>query len=122
MAPRATLGRLAREEDFRRVYRDGARRAARLIVLHALPTEIHTVRLGVSVGRRFGRAVARNRLRRRLREAVRASCARIGASVDLIVVPRAAAGTAEYADLRDEVTATLQAAGLFAGGAGGDRR
>lgn len=121
MTPRATLGRLAREQDFRRVYRDGARRATRLIVLHALPNDLDTVRLGVAVGRRFGRAVARNRLRRRLREAVRASCDRIGAGVDLIVVPRTAAGTAEYADLRTEMTATLQAAGLLASGAGGDR-
>lgn len=122
MTPRAPLGRLRREQDFRRVYRDGARRATRLIVLHALPNELDTVRLGIAVSRRFGRAVARNRLRRRLREAVRATSERIGAGVDIIVIPRGAAGTVGYADLRDEMTATLQAAGLLASGAGGDRQ
>ena len=121
MTPRAPLGRLAREKDFRRVYRDGTRRATRLIVLHALPNELDTVRLGIAVGRRFGHAVARNRLRRRLREAVRATSGRIGAGVDIIVIPRGEAGTVGYADLRTEMTATLQAAGLLASGAGGDR-
>ncbi len=53
---------------------------------------------------------------------MRATSERIGAGVDIIVIPRGAAGTVGYADLRDEMTATLQAAGLLASGAGGDRQ
>ena len=113
MAPRNALGRLRRDEEFRRVYRDGARRATTLVVLHALPNGLGTARLGIAVGGRFGPAVARNRLRRRLREAVRWHRARIDAGADLVVVPRAAAAGAAYADLRDGVGAALEAAGLL---------
>ena len=121
MAPRAPLGRITREEDFRRVYRHGARRSTRLVVLHLLSNELNSVRLGVTVGRRFGRAVARNRLRRQLREAVRAASQEIGAGVDVIVVPREPAGNAGYAALRDEVTTALRAAGLLPGAEGEGR-
>ncbi len=120
MAPRVPLGRITREEDFRRVYRHGARRSTRLVVLHLLSNDLNSVRLGVAVGRRFGRAVARNRLRRRLREAVRAASEEIGAGVDVVVVPREPAGNAAYASLREEVTTALRAAGLLAP-TGGER-
>lgn len=119
MAPRNALGRLRRDEEFRRVYRDGARRVGTLVVLHALPNGLGTARLGIAVGRRFGPAVVRNRLRRRLREAVRWHRARIDASADLVLVPRAAAADAAYADLRDGVGAALEAAGLLDHASGG---
>lgn len=101
--------------DFRRVYQSGTRRSGALVVVHACPNDLGTVRLGVAVGRRFGRAAARNRLRRRLREAVRSYRSRMQTSVDLVVVPRVAAGTAAYADLRDGVRTALEAAGVLTG-------
>ena len=113
MAPPSPLGRLARDEEFRRVYREGARRANTLVVIHARPNGLDSVRLGVAVGRRFGRAVERNRLRRRLREAVSANRTRIVVGVDLVVVPRPAAATAAFAAIRDSVKATLAAAGVL---------
>lgn len=117
---RRTVGRLTRSEEFRRVYQHGARRTNELVIVHACPNGLDLVRLGISVGRRFGRATARNRLKRRLREAVRWHRLRIGTGVDLVVVPRIAASTASYADLRDGVSAALQAAGLLAEYRGGE--
>jgi ribonuclease P protein component len=121
MAPRAALRRISRDEDFRRVYRNGTRRGAHLVVLHHAPNDVHVVRLGIAVGRRCGGAVVRNRLRRRLREAVRAVLPRISGSVDVIVVARAPAGRADYAALRDDVAAALKAAGLLITGGDGER-
>jgi ribonuclease P protein component len=115
MGPRRTIGRLTRTEEFRRVYRDGVRRASALVVVHSSPNGLTLVRLGVSVGRRFGRAVQRNRLRRRLREAVRWHRPRMQRGVDLVVVPRAAAADAAYAELRDGVSAALGASGVLTG-------
>ncbi len=100
MAKHRPIGRLVRDEDFRRVYREGIRHTTALLVIHALPNHLNTVRLGVVVGRRFGRAAVRNRLRRRLREAVRAHVARSAAGADLVVVPRTAAVGAPFAALR----------------------
>ncbi len=113
MRPRYTVGRLTRNEDFRRVYRDGTRRASALVVLHTYPNGLDTVRLGVPVGRRFGRAVARNRLRRCLREAVRWHRLQLASGVDLVVVPRAAAALAAHTELRNGVRDVLAAAGLL---------
>jgi ribonuclease P protein component len=121
MASRPTLGRITRDEEFRRVYRHGARRGARLVILHHLPNTANAVRLGVAVGRQFGGAVARNRLRRRLREAVRVSVADIERGVDVIVVPREAASRADYSALRAEVLAVLAAEGLLVAPGGGRR-
>jgi ribonuclease P protein component len=113
MRPRYTVGRLTRDEEFRRVYRDGTRCTGWLVVLHTCPNGLGTIRLGLSVGRRFGGAVARNRLRRSLREAVRRHRPQIRAGVDIVVVPRAAAAGAAYADLLDGVRAALGTAGVL---------
>lgn len=104
-----TIGRLARADDFRRVYREGARRATPLLVIHARPNGLEAIRLGIVVSRRFGRAAARNRLRRRLREAVRARRDLLGAGMDLVVVPKDAAAAASFAGLRAAVAAALGA-------------
>lgn len=118
MARTVPLGRLSREEEFRRVYREGARCAKPLLVVHARPNErdvsrAGAVRLGVVVSRRFGQAVARNRLRRRLREAVRAHAGQVRAGVDMVVVPRAAAAKAGYDALLRAVGGALAEAGLL---------
>ncbi|MGQ0549392.1 MAG: ribonuclease P protein component [Armatimonadota bacterium] len=110
-----SVGRLTRSEEFRRVYQSGTHRTEVLVVVHACPNSLGTVRLGVPVGRRFGTAVARNRLKRRLREAVRSHRPRMSPGVDLVVVPRTAAGTASYAELRNGVGAALKAARVLTG-------
>lgn len=107
-----SIGRLSREEDFRRVYREGSRCATALLVLHARPNGTRRVRLGLVVSRRFGGAVARNRVRRRLREAVRAEGARIRAGADVVVVPSRAAASAIYADLRGAVGTAVDRVGI----------
>ncbi|MDQ7859608.1 MAG: ribonuclease P protein component [Armatimonadota bacterium] len=117
MAADGTIGRLAREDEFRRVYREGVRRATALLVVHARPNRLGTVRVGIAVGRRFGRAVRRNRLRRRLREAVRAQ-RRLRGGVDLVVVPREGAAAAGAPALRAALEEALAATGLC--GEGGE--
>jgi ribonuclease P protein component len=112
MARHPALGRITRDEEFRRLYRYGTRRTARFVILHHLANPDNTIRLGIAVGRRFGGAVVRNRLRRRLREALRASVAGIERGVDVIIVPREAAARADYQALRTDVAATLAAEGL----------
>jgi ribonuclease P protein component len=116
MAADGALGRLAREDEFRRVYREGVRRANALLVVHARPNRLGTVRLGIVVGRRFGRAVRRNRLRRRLREAVRAGRRRLRGGVDLVVVPREGAAAAGLPELRAAIEDALAATGLWGDG------
>jgi ribonuclease P protein component len=116
-----TIGRLARADDFRRAYREGARRATPLLVIHARPNGLRAIRLGIVVSRRFGHATARNRLRRRLREAVRARLEMLGAGTDVVVVPKAAALAASFEALRAAVAAALGAQEAPAAAPGGER-
>jgi ribonuclease P protein component len=110
MNPRSSLGRLARDGDFRVAYREGARHVTTHLVIYARPNTLNTVRLGVVVGKRFGRATVRNRLRRRLREATRSLAAQIQAGVDLVLSPRVGAVAKSFGDLRDEMKTGLTAA------------
>jgi ribonuclease P protein component len=121
MASGLALGRLAREDDFRRVYREGSRRSTALLVIHTRPNALGRIRLGIVVGRRFGRAVVRNRLRRRLREAVRVHRSSIGDAVDIVIVPRDAAVLAPSAELRAAVSTALPGTGARSGAPGGER-
>lgn len=116
-----TIGRLARADDFRRAYREGARRATPLLVIHARPNGLDVVRLGIVVSRRFGHAAARNRLRRRLREAVRAHRDVLRTGMDVVVVPNAAASAASFAGLREAVAAALGATAARETAPGGGR-
>ena len=113
MNPRSSLGRLARDRDFRVAYREGARHTTTHLVIYVRPNAVNTVRLGVVVGKRFGRATTRNRLRRRLREATRSLAAQIQAGVDLVLTPRVGAGGRSFGELRDEMKAGLTAAKIL---------
>ncbi|OFX27479.1 MAG: ribonuclease P protein component [Armatimonadetes bacterium RBG_16_67_12] len=116
-----TIGRLARADDFRRAYREGARRATPLLVIHTRPNGLEAVRLGIVVSRRFGHAAARNRLRRRLREAVRARREMLGIGTDVVVVPKDAAAAASFAGLRAAVATALGAKEAPEAAPGGER-
>jgi ribonuclease P protein component len=83
-------------------------------VIHILPNNLATVRLGLAVGRRFGQAAARNRLRRQLREAVRAHRARLAVGADIVVTPRPPASGAPYHALHEAVAQAMVASGLAA--------
>ncbi len=109
MIPRSSLGRLARAEDYRVTYREGARHVTTHLVIYARPNALNRVRLGVVVSKRFGRAVVRNRLRRRLREATRSLATQIQTGVDLVLTPRVGAPELSFGELRDGVKAGLAA-------------
>ena len=79
----------------------------------------------MSVGRALGGAVVRNRIRRRVREILRLSRHEISSGWDIVVHPRAAVATAEFAALRSELADllrnSLDAASVPPGGEKGAR-
>jgi len=82
-------GRLSRNAEFERVYRQGRSHANRFLVLYAFPrAEDGIARLGVSVSRRIGGAVDRNRVKRLLREAFAARREAIRSPYDFVIVAR----------------------------------
>ena len=65
-------------------------------------------RAGFTVGRQISGAVARNRARRRLREAYRASRDVAPSNIDLVVIGRRAALTADLRVLIDDMRAAFR--------------
>lgn len=109
---RNQLLRLTREADFRLVYRTGSRRTTDVLTLYFRPNGTKSIRLGLSVARRFGTAVVRSRLRRRIREAVSAQRRSIRGGYDIVVSPRGRAAEAQYAQLREAIGRALTSAGI----------
>lgn len=82
-------GRLSRNVEFERVYRQGRSHGNRHLVLYTFPRRDEgSARLGVSVSRKVGGAVDRNRVKRLLREAFAARHGAIAAGADVVIVAR----------------------------------
>jgi ribonuclease P protein component len=108
--------RLLKHSDFDRVYRQGRRYALRNMAMFYLRREGNEtpgIRVGLTVGRALGGAVVRNRIKRRLREVVRLSLAdpelQPDFAVDVVINPRKAVATVDFADLKSEVAEGLRA-------------
>ena len=67
-------------------------------------------RVGLTVGKVLGKAHERNRIKRRLREALRRHVDRLPAGFDLILHPRRAVLTMEFAKLEAEIVRILEQA------------
>lgn len=88
---------LKKNSDFSRVYRRGASRADRLLVLYALKREDDGPgRFGVSVSKKVGNSVVRHRIKRRLKEIYRLGGEAPAGGYDIAVIARKPAAEADY--------------------------
>ena len=104
--------RLHRSSDFRAVFDGGTSVANALAALYVLPGRGERARIAVAAGRRLGGAVVRNRHRGRWREVIRRRVAPPERVVDLVLVSRARAGSADFDALERALRDLLARAGL----------
>ena len=72
-----------------------------------LPNELGYSRFGLTTPRKLGRAHDRNRIKRRVREILRAARPSLPQNVDIVVNPRASAGTRAFVEVKAELLALL---------------
>jgi ribonuclease P protein component len=104
---RATL---TGKTQFELVFKEGKSRAAKEVVLRALPNSLNATRFGLTVSRRVGNAVVRNKVKRRLREIIRRLNVKTG--WDIVIIARNSAATAGFATLERSVTNVFKRADL----------
>jgi ribonuclease P protein component len=117
-------GRLLRHADFERVYKQGRRHFSASMTVFYLQRQpgpenangsvnktipasglrASGLRVGFTVGRALGGAVQRNRMKRRLREAVRLTRPAGGVDADVVINPKKAVLTVDFAVIVNEVT------------------
>jgi ribonuclease P protein component len=124
-ASRQTLAhsRLRKHADYLRAYAAGRKRHSAAMSWFLAPapqTALQATesalapaapRVGLTVGKIMGKAHERNRIKRRMREALRRHIDLLPAGFDLILHPRRAVLTMEFAQLEREVVRILQQAG-----------
>jgi ribonuclease P protein component len=98
--------RLSAGDEFREVFRRGARFERGSVVVLWLPAPGER-KAGFTVSRQIRGAVRRNRARRRVREAYRTSREALPGGVRLVVVARPRAVTAPYHEVLAEVREAL---------------
>ena len=90
---------LKQNYEFRRLYSKGRSAVTPCLVLYARQSKRSRNRIGFTVSTKLGHAVVRNRIRRRLREIYRLHETEFVPGTELVVVARARAVTATYAQL-----------------------
>jgi len=100
--------RLRRHADYQRAYAAGRKRQSASMSWFLAPqAEPAGPRVGLTAGKVLGKAHERNRIKRRMREILRRHLDLLPQGCDLILHPRRAVLTAEFAQLDAEVVRIL---------------
>jgi ribonuclease P protein component len=92
--------RIRNRRDYLKVQQRGAKVTADVLLAVALPSEGRLTRVGLTVSTKVGNAVVRNRVRRTLRELCRKNKAALPAGVDVVLIAKPQAATADFEALR----------------------
>ena len=108
-----TLPKAARilvRREFLALQRKGKRRHTPHFVVITAKTHTGRSRLGVTATRRFGNAVVRNWMKRRLREFFRLHQADLIPALNVLIIPKAGAGTLSFLQITQELERALSPA------------
>ena len=90
---------LKKNYQFRYVYNKGKSIANRLLVMYVLKNGTQANKIGYSVSKKVGNSVVRSRVTRLLRESYRLMEEELCSGYDIVVIARAGANGASYAEI-----------------------
>ncbi|GIP36027.1 ribonuclease P protein component [Paenibacillus sp. J2TS4] len=106
--------RLAKREDFNKVYRWGKSTANHQFVLYRRNKSTpDPLRVGVSVSKKVGNAVVRNRIRRVVKEIIRLNLDRIEGNSDIIFIARKPVAEMNYDEIQKSLMHVMRKASLL---------
>lgn len=100
---------LKKNQDFQNVYKYGKSYANRFLVMYVLKNNLEKNRIGISVSKKVGNSVIRHHLTRLVRESYRLHEDMFNSSLDIVVIARVTAKTANYHEIE---SALLHLGGL----------
>lgn len=104
----ARPNRLTRGSDYKAIVRRGRRCAAAHTVTYVGTSgDARAARFGFIVSKQVGGAVVRNTVRRRLKAVCAAALPQVRPGSDIVIRALPSSATAEFSELRDEVTRCL---------------
>ena len=106
--------RIKKNEEFQRVFKNGASFANRQLVLYYVRKENQEhFRVGLSVSKKIGNAVMRNQIKRYLRQAFHDLDSSIKPSFDLVVIARKPTNQMNYFQIKKSLTHVLSKTNLL---------
>lgn len=100
---------LKKNQDFRRVYKEGKSYANRYLVMYILKNDTEKNRVGISVSKKVGNSVVRHRLTRLIRESYRLNEEDFSNGLDIVVIARV---TAKDVGFKEIESALMHLAGI----------
>jgi ribonuclease P protein component len=100
--------RIRKRAEFLRLQRVGRRKSGARFVVITEPRRNGITRLGITTSRQVGGAVVRNRVRRLVREFFRRQKYQIVPPQDVLVIAKASAATATFAEVVQELAEVLK--------------
>lgn len=91
---------LKKNKDFTTVYRKGVSKANRQLVMYIYHNNTDRNRIGISVSKKVGNSVVRHHLTRLIRESYRLNEEMFISGLDIVVVVRQAAASANFAEIQ----------------------
>ncbi|AKL97373.1 ribonuclease P protein component RnpA [Clostridium aceticum] len=91
--------RLRKNEDFRKVYKEGNSIANKLLILYIKKNAFDYNRAGFTVSKKVGKSVIRSKVKRRMRESYRLNDSKLLQGYDLVFVARQGCNEATFQEI-----------------------
>jgi ribonuclease P protein component len=108
----ATLHKLKKNYEFKKVYNEGRYYVEKYVVMYIIKNDSALNKIGFSASKKVGNSVVRNRVKRRMKEAYRKYGNNTKAGYDIVFTARVGSGSADYAMIEKNIISILKKARL----------